>query len=159
MEDDYLETYKYKRKLKKRVNPPPIRKYSAPLEHGQKAIRRSWTICRTSFEVFSPRNDDQDQEVEQDAATDIQSQEDLKTKDEIKMLNLKGHLVSTILLPECYKNYQKRHQVSTILLSECYKNYQKRHQFSTLLLSECYKNYQKRHQVSTILHSELYKNY
>jgi len=46
-------------------------------------------------EVFSPYNNDQDQEVEQDLATSIQWQERLKAftlkeiKDEIKMLNQK----------------------------------------------------------------------
>jgi hypothetical protein len=44
-------------------------------------------------EVFSPNNNDQDQEVEQDLATPFQSQERLKAftlkeiKDEIQMLN------------------------------------------------------------------------
>jgi len=44
-------------------------------------------------DVFSPNNNDQDQEVEQDVATPIQSQERLKAftlkeiKDDVKMLN------------------------------------------------------------------------
>ena len=59
-------------------------------------------------EVFSPHNNDKDQEVEQDLATPIQTQERLKAltvkeiKDEIKMLNQKKRQqVSTLLLPEC----------------------------------------------------------
>ena len=60
-------------------------------------------------EAFSPHNNDQDQRVEQDLATLIQSQESLNAfslkeiKDEIKMLNQKKkkHQVSTLLLPEC----------------------------------------------------------
>jgi hypothetical protein len=58
-------------------------------------------------EVFSPHNNNQDQEVEQDLATPIQSQERLNAftvkeiKDEIKMLNQRRHQVSTLLLPEC----------------------------------------------------------
>ena len=59
------------------------------------------------FPKFSTHINDQDQEVEQDLATPIQSQERLKTftlkeiKDEIKMLDKKRHQASTLLLSEC----------------------------------------------------------
>jgi hypothetical protein len=72
---------------------------------GKKRQEKSGTICRTSSEAFSPHNNDQDQEVQQDLATPIQSQERLKAfnlkeiKDEMKMLK-KRHQVSTLLLPE-----------------------------------------------------------
>jgi hypothetical protein len=61
------------------------------LDYGQKAE----LFAEHLSEVFSPHNNDQDQEAEQDLATPIQSQERLKTftlkeiKDEIKMLNQK----------------------------------------------------------------------
>jgi hypothetical protein len=65
-------------------------------------------------EVFSPHNNDQGQKVKQELATPIQSQERLKAltlkeiKEEIKMLTKKRHRVSTLLLPECQNNYQKK---------------------------------------------------
>jgi hypothetical protein len=45
---------------------------------GKKRQGKSLTICRTFFQIFSLHNNDQDQEVKQDLATTIQSQECLK---------------------------------------------------------------------------------
>jgi len=75
------------------------------LDYGQKAE----LFAEHLSEVFSPHNNGQDQEAEQDLATPIQSQERLKTftlkeiKDEIKMLNQKKkalglHLITTRML-------------------------------------------------------------
>ena len=77
-------------------------------DHGQKATRKKAELFAEHLsEVFSPHNNDQDQGVEQDLATPVQSQERLKTftlkeiKDEIKMLDKKRHQASTLLLSEC----------------------------------------------------------
>jgi len=58
---------------------------------GKKWQGKAELFAEYLSEVFSPHNNDQDQEVEQDLATPIQSQERLKAftlkeiKDEIKM--------------------------------------------------------------------------
>jgi hypothetical protein len=62
-------------------------------DHGQKVTRKTLLIAEHLSEVFSPHNNDQAHEVEQDLATPIQSQEHLRAftlkeiKYEIKMLN------------------------------------------------------------------------
>ena len=77
---------------------PPIRKYSTPPGPWSKSDKENAEIFAEHLsEVFSPHNNDEDQEVEQDLPTPIQSQERLKVrvfplkevKDEIKMLNQK----------------------------------------------------------------------
>jgi hypothetical protein len=82
------------RKLKK--TSPSIRKYSTPPGPWAKSDKeKAELLAEHLSKVFSPHNNDQDQEVEQDRATHIQSQEHLKSfvlkaiKDEIKMLNQK----------------------------------------------------------------------
>ena len=87
-----METHKNKRKPK--TTSPPIRKYSTPPGPWAKTDReKAELLAEHLFDVFSPHNNDQDQEVEQDLATPIQSQERLKVftlkeiKGEIKMLN------------------------------------------------------------------------
>jgi hypothetical protein len=101
--------------IKNRKNPittsPPIRKYSTPPGPWAKSNKEKAELFAEHLsEVFSPHNNDQDQEVEQDLATAIQSQERLKAftfkemKDEIKMLTpptKKRQQDSTLLLPEC----------------------------------------------------------
>jgi len=93
---------------------PPLRKYSTPPGPWTKGDKEKAELFAEHLsEVFSPHNNDQNQGVEQDLATPIQLQERLKTftlkdiKDEMKTLNQKKHQVSTLMLPECYKNYQK----------------------------------------------------
>jgi hypothetical protein len=75
---------------------PPICKYSTPLGPWAKSDKEKDKLFAEHLsEVFSPHNNDQDQEVKQDLATHIQLQEHLKAftlkeiKDEIKMLNQK----------------------------------------------------------------------
>ena len=75
---------------------PPIRKYSTPPGPWAKSDKEEAELFAEYLsEVFSPYNNDQDQEEEQDLATPIQSQERLNAltlkeiKDEIKMLNKK----------------------------------------------------------------------
>jgi len=102
-----LETYK-KTYRKTKTTSHPIRKYSTPPRSRANSDKEKTELFAEHLsEVFSPHNNDQDQEVEQDVATAIQSQERLKVftlkeiKNEIKMLNQKKHQVSTFLLPEC----------------------------------------------------------
>jgi len=70
----------------------PIRKYSTPPGPWAKSDRGK-LLAEHLSEVFSPHNNDQDQEVEQDLATPNESQDRLKAftlkeiKDDIKMLN------------------------------------------------------------------------
>jgi hypothetical protein len=75
---------------------------------GQNSTRKETEIfAEYLFEFFSSHNNNQCQEAEQDLTTHIQSQECLnkftlkEIKDEIKVLNQKGHQVSTLLLPKC----------------------------------------------------------
>jgi hypothetical protein len=107
-----LETHKNKRKPK--TKSPPIRKYSTPPEKKKKTDReKAELLAEHLFDVFSPHNNDQDQEVEQDLATPIQSQEHLKAFilkeiiDEIKMLNQKKvpglNLITARMLKELPK--------------------------------------------------------
>ena len=62
-------------------------------DHGQKARRKRLIYLQDFSEIFSPPNNVQDQKVEQDLATPIQSQERLRTftlkelHDEIETLN------------------------------------------------------------------------
>jgi len=77
--------------VKNRRNPkttsPPLRKYSTPLGPWAKSDKQKAKLFAEYLsEVFSPHNNDQDQEVEQDLATAIQLQERLKafTLKEIK---------------------------------------------------------------------------
>ena len=73
---------------------------------GKKGQGKSKLFEEYISEFFSPHND-QDLEVEQDQASHVQSQENLKAftlkeiKDEIKMLNKKMHQFSKLLLQEC----------------------------------------------------------
>ena len=87
-----METHKNKRKPK--TTSPPIGKYSTPPGPWAKSDKKKAELFAEHLsEVFSSHNNEQDQEVEQDLATPIQSQERLKVftlkeiKDEIKMLN------------------------------------------------------------------------
>jgi hypothetical protein len=82
---------------RKHKTSPPIRKYSTlpgPWAKRDKGKAEQFAECLS--EVLSPHNNDQDQEVEQDLATPIQSQERLKAltskeiKDEVKMLKKKA---------------------------------------------------------------------
>jgi len=83
--------------IKYRIKPktsPTIRIYSTPL--GPKSDKeKAGLLAEHLSEVFSPNDNDQNQEVEQDLTTPIQSQERIKAftlkeiKDEIKMLNQK----------------------------------------------------------------------
>ena len=86
-----METHKNKRKPK--TTSPPIGKYSTPPGPWAKSDKKKAELFAEHLsEVFSSHNNEQDQEVEQDLATPIQSQEGLKAfnlkeiKDEIKML-------------------------------------------------------------------------
>jgi hypothetical protein len=99
---------KHIKNKKPRTSPPPIRQYSTPPGPWAKSDKgEAELFAEYISEVFSSYNNDQDQEVEQDLGTPIQSQERLNAftlkeiKDEIKMLNQKRHQVSTLLLPEC----------------------------------------------------------
>jgi len=85
----------------------PIRNYSKPPGPWAKSDKEKAELFAEQLsEVFSPHNDDQNQEVEQHLTLRIQSQESLKAftlegiKEETKMLNQKRHQVSNILLPE-----------------------------------------------------------
>jgi gamma-glutamylcysteine synthetase len=103
-----LEIYK-KNRRKTKTTSPPIREHSTPPGSWAKSDKEKAELFAEHLsEVFSQHNNDQDQEVEQDLATAIQSQERLKAftlkeiKDVIKMLNQKKRdQVSTLLLPEC----------------------------------------------------------
>ena len=101
--------------IKNRRNPkttsPPIREYSTPPGPSAKSDKEKAELFAEHFpEFFSPHNNDQDQEVEQDLATPIQSEERLKAftlkeiKDEIKMLKQKKvpglYLISGRMLKE-----------------------------------------------------------
>ena len=87
--------------------------FSTPGTMGKKWQGKSWSFAEHLSEVFSPHNNDQAQEAEQDLATPIQSQECLKAftlkeiKDEIKMLNQKKasglDLIATGMLKELPK--------------------------------------------------------
>jgi hypothetical protein len=58
---------------------PPIRKYSTPRGPWTKSDKEKVALFAEHLsEVLSPHNNDQDQEVEQDLAAAIQSQERLK---------------------------------------------------------------------------------
>jgi hypothetical protein len=88
-----LKTYK-KNRRKPKTTSPPIHKYSPPPGPWAKSEKEKVELFAEYLsEVFSPHNNDQDQEVEQHLATVIQSQERLKAftlkeiKDEIKILN------------------------------------------------------------------------
>ena len=72
-----METYKNRRNPK---TSPPIRKYPTPPGPWAKSDKEKTELfAKHLSEVFSPQNNDQGQEVEQDLATPIQSQERLKT--------------------------------------------------------------------------------
>jgi hypothetical protein len=78
---------------KPKTKSPPLRKYSTPPGPWAKSDKKiDGLFAEHLSEVFSPHNNDQDQEVEQNLATPIQSQERLTTftlkeiKDGIKML-------------------------------------------------------------------------
>ena len=63
----------------KKHHPPPTNANIKHLqEHGQKSTRKTEIFAEQLSEVFCPQNYDQDQEVEQDLAAAIQSQESLK---------------------------------------------------------------------------------
>jgi len=64
-----LETYKNKGITK--ISSRPIRKYSTPPGPWAKG-NKGKLFAEHLSEVFSPHNNDQDQEVEQDLATPIQ---------------------------------------------------------------------------------------
>jgi hypothetical protein len=88
-----LETYKKNRRNPK-ITSPPIRKYSTPRGPWAKSDKKKAELSAEHLsKVFSPHSNDQNQEVEQDIATPIQSQERLKAftlkeiKHEIKVLN------------------------------------------------------------------------
>jgi hypothetical protein len=69
----------YKNRRKPKTTSPPICKYSTPLEPWAKSDKeRAELFAGHLSEVFPPHNNDQDQEVEQDPAAPIQSQERLK---------------------------------------------------------------------------------
>jgi len=85
-----------KNKKKPKISQPPIRKYSTPPGPWARSDKKKAELFAEHLsEVFSPHNNDQDQEVEQDLATPIQSQERLKAftlkeiKNEIKKINHK----------------------------------------------------------------------
>jgi hypothetical protein len=99
---------------KPQTTSPPTRKYSTLLGPWAKSDKEKADLFAEHLsEVFSPHNNDQDQEVEQDLATPIQSQERLKVytlkeiKDEIKMLNHKKapgfNLITARMLKELPK--------------------------------------------------------
>jgi len=80
---------------------------------NKKGQGKSKLFAQHISEFFSPHNNDQDQEVQQDLATHIQLQESLKAftlneiKDEIKMLNKKNtpvlNLITARMLTELPK--------------------------------------------------------
>ena len=74
-----METYKKIRKKKNKTS-PQISKYSTPPGQWAKSDQEKAELVFAEHlsEVFSPHYNDQDQEVEQDLATPIQSQERLK---------------------------------------------------------------------------------
>jgi hypothetical protein len=79
---------------KPKTTSPPIHKYATPPGPWAKSDKEKTELFAEHLSVvFSPHNNDQDQEVKQDLATPIQSQESLKAftlkemKDEIKLLN------------------------------------------------------------------------
>ena len=97
-----------KNKRKPTVSQPPIRKNSTPPGPWAKSDKDKVDLFAEHLsEVFSPHNNDQNQEVEQDLATPIQQQEGLKPftlkeiKNEITKLNQKRHQELTSLLPKC----------------------------------------------------------
>jgi hypothetical protein len=107
-----LEAYKNKRKPTS--TSPPIRKYSTPPGPWVKSNKEKADLFAEHLsEVFSPHNNDPDQEVEHELAkhiqlaTHIQLQKRLKAltlqeiTDEIKTLNQKRHQVTTLLQPKC----------------------------------------------------------
>jgi len=60
---------------KPKTTSPPIRKYSTPLGPWAKSDKEKAELFAEHLsEVFSPHNNDQEQEVKQDLATHIQSQ-------------------------------------------------------------------------------------
>jgi hypothetical protein len=68
-----LETHKNKRISK--TTSSPVRKYSTPPGSRAKSNKEKTELSAEHLsEVFSPHNNDQDQEVEQDLATPIQLQ-------------------------------------------------------------------------------------
>jgi len=98
--------------IKKRGKPKTTSPHYANIQHlrdhGQKVTRKKAELFAEHLsEVFAPHNNDQDQGVEQDLATPVQSKECLRAftlkeiRDEIKILDKKRHQISTLLLPEC----------------------------------------------------------
>jgi len=80
---------------------------------GKKLQQEAELFAEYLYEVFSAHNNDQEEEVEQDLATPIQSQERLKAvtlkeiKDQIKILNQKKtpafYLITPTMLNELPK--------------------------------------------------------
>jgi len=74
---------------------------------GKKRQEETGLFAEHFYAVFSPHNNDQEEEVEQDLAKHIQSQEHLKAvtlkeiNAKVNILNQKRHQVSILLLPEC----------------------------------------------------------
>jgi hypothetical protein len=69
-----------KNRGRSKTSPSPIRKHSTPPGPWAKSDKEKAEIFAEHLsEVFSPHNNDQDQEVQQDLAVPIQSQECLKT--------------------------------------------------------------------------------
>ena len=108
-----METPPKNRRKPKRTSPPK-RKHSAPPEPWAKSDKgKAELFAECLSEVFSPHNNDQGQEVKQDPATPIQSQERLEAftlkeiKDEIKILNQRKapglHLIAARMLQELPK--------------------------------------------------------
>jgi hypothetical protein len=74
-----LETYKKNRKNPK-ITSSPIRKYSTPRGPWAKSDKKKAELFAEHLsKVFSPHNNDQDREVEQDLATTFESQGRLKS--------------------------------------------------------------------------------
>jgi len=77
-------------------------------------------------EFFSPHNNDQDQEAEQDLATPIQTQERLKTftlkeiKDEIKMSNQKKALDLHLITNQNAKSTTKQRTCKPNVCTQCH---------------------------------------